>query len=227
MHSSRLLQTLLTVLPVLTAGTYSLGLAYHQGYLAAFGIDDSIFALAADKALYTGFISLTGMTFATAPYAVFSATALVLLIMVAAVLSSTDRANQIGERIKARVQKLRFEKVPSQSANELVDKSATLYAYVTGIILAPMLLLLIFLFSDKSGREQAEKEMASFIAGKAVTAQLFSPEVSAPFVGKLVMCGEKYCAFWTNTGSVIVGHDAIKKIVTSLPAPAGKAASKP
>lgn len=112
-------------------------------------------------------------------------------------------------------------------AGDLIDKSATAYGYMLWFVLVLLLLLVIAAFSDKIGREQAEKEVAEFQAGKATSAQLFSPQVPAPYLGKLVMCGDKYCAFWSSAGTIVVRHEAIDRIVTHNPSLKGAAAGKP
>jgi hypothetical protein len=56
-------QLIVTVLPVLSAGLYLLGLSYHQGYLSAFGIDDSLYPLPTDLALFSGLFALIGVSF--------------------------------------------------------------------------------------------------------------------------------------------------------------------
>lgn len=224
------LQTLLTVLPVLTASLYLLGLCYNQGYLAVFGIDDSLFPLANDRALFTGFVSLVTLTtliFPTIPYTVGAFVAFVVLILVAAVLSSTARVQSVVIRIKAWLARHLSTRLASPMAGDLIDKSATAYGYMLWFVLVLLLLLVIAAFSDKIGREQAEKEVAEFQAGKATSAQLFSPQVPAPYLGKLVMCGDKYCAFWSSAGTIVVRHEAIDRIVTHNPSLKGAAAGKP
>jgi hypothetical protein len=208
------LQTLLTVLPVLTAGLYLLGLSYNQGYLAVFGVDDSIFPLASDKALSTGFVSLVTFTFPAVIYAVGAFVAFIVLIFVAAVLSSTARFQSLVTRIKARITHRRPAEITSSIAGDLIDKSATVYWYASGFILALLLFLVMALLSDKVGREQAEREVAEYQSGKATSAQLFSPQVPGPYPSKLVMCGDKYCAFWSSAGTIVVRHEAIDRIVT-------------
>lgn len=224
------LQTLLTVLPVLTAGLYLLGLSYNQGYLAVFGIDDSIFPLASDKALFAGFFSLVTFTFPAALYAVGSFVAFIVLIFVAVVLSSTVRVQSVVTHIKdwtARRRPVGLTSPIASAASDIIDKSATVYWYASGFVIALLLLLMMVAFSSKVGREQAEKEVTEFQAGKAISAQLFSPQVPAPYLGKLVMCGDKYCAFWSSAGTVVVRHEAIDRIVTHNPSLKGMAAGKP
>lgn len=90
MNESRL-QTILTVVPVLSAGLYLMGTSYHQGYLGAFGLDDSQFPLGTDRSLFSGFLAF--VTFGLVPmlYAVFAIFTLAFTVLIAAVLSPHPR----------------------------------------------------------------------------------------------------------------------------------------
>lgn len=230
MKSSRFLQTLLTVLPVLTAGLYLLGLTFHQGYLEVFGIDDSVFPLASDRALVNGFFSLLVVSFPGVLYMLGAIGAFAILVMVVAILSSTKHVKAVVARVQSFFEKLKSKQpIASSVANDLVDKSTALYGYMVGILIAIILIAVMTSLSAKSGKEQAEKEIKDFNSGKATSTQLFSPELTTPYTGKLVMCGDKYCAFWGNNETIIIGHAGISKIIANKPVLTGKsaAATKP
>lgn len=228
MKPSRLLQTLFTVLPVLTAGLYLLGLTYHQGYLDVFGINDSVFPLASDRALLNGFFSLLVVSFPGILYMLGAIAAFVVLVVVVAVLSSTARVKAVVARGRIWLERRRpNQPIGSPIANNLVDKGAALYGYTAGLLLALLLSLVMVSLAAKSGKEQAEKEIEKFNAGKATRAQLFSSELEVPYTGILVMCGDKYCAFWGSNGTVIISHEGISKIITTKPTLIGKSISVP
>jgi hypothetical protein len=227
----RLFQSLLTVLPVLTAGLYLLGLTYHQGYLGEFGIDDSIFPLATDKALLAGFLSLVNITFPGLIYAVLMAIGFVLLVVATTVLSSTSRVRALIVRLR----KWRVDRFPNsthpQPAIDLIDRGATAYVYLSGVILILLLLVAIAVLSGKTGREQAEREISEFRQGRSARTEILSAQVEKPYLGKLVQCGEKYCAFWSDAGTVLLRHEVIDRAVIHPPASSKaapvKAASAP
>ena len=216
MSLPRPLQTLLTVLPVLSAGLYLLGLSYHQGYLDAFGLDDSLFPLSSDKALFKGFFSLVIVAFPAGVYAAFAIGSFVILIALAAILSSSARVRSIGAYIKKR-----FSKKPtpaiSSTAEVWLDKSAVVYGYVAGIVVGVALLVMIVGFSAKTGREQAEKEIKTFLEGRSSTVKLYSSQHPQEFVGRLVMCSSAYCAVWSNSGTLVIRHEAISRMVIHNP----------
>lgn len=214
MKPPRLLQTLLAVLPVLTAGLYLLGLSYNEGYLDAFGIDDSIFPIPSDKALFTGFYILVTLSFPSGLYAIGAIGTFIVLVVVVAVLTSVARVQSIVARIKTWLF-FRFRKLTvAPTADALLDKGATAYAYVSGFVVSLSLLLVMAALSSKTGREQAEKAMADYARGKTVVAEFFLHQSPKPLVGKLVMCGERHCALWSPEGTTIVRHDLVERIVT-------------
>nr|WP_315478551.1 hypothetical protein [uncultured Rhodoferax sp.] len=226
MNSSRIVQALLTVLPVLTAGLYLLGLSYHQGYLAAFGIDDSIFPIASDRALFNGFISLFTITFPAAIYTIGAFGAFVVMVIVAAILSSTTQVQSAVVRANAWINRWRST-TTSPVASDLVDKSAAIYGYATGLFLIYLSLLSMAALAAKSGGEQAQKEMMDFGSGRTTSVQFFSDKSPSPRLGKLVICGEKYCALWEATGTTLFRHEVIDRIVTYNHALKEKSTSKP
>lgn len=218
MKTTHSLQTLLTVLPVFTAGLYLLGMSYNQGYLSGYEINDSIFPLSNDKALFTGFIALIYLIPAGL-YAIVSLAAFMILLIIAAILSSTARVRSVSTRIHGWL----LHHIPkanlSPTTDALVDISSTAYGYIAGIILSVCLLLVMALSAEKSGGEQAKKEIRDFQSGKVGRATLFTSPATESYNGMLILCGDKYCAFWSNSGTTLLRHETINRIEISSPAP--------
>lgn len=213
MKPTRTLQTLLAVLPVFTTGLYLLGLSYQQGYLTTFGINDTVFPLASDQALFTGFLSLVNLTFPAGLYAIVALGALVILVFIAAILSSTTRAQSIVSSIRSWFPHSETKVTISPATGNLVEKSTSAYAYGAGFLVGVLLLFLITVSSFKSGEELATKEIANYQSGKTTRVEVFSSQAPRGYVGMLLLCGEKYCAFWSSTGTLLLRHEAIDRIV--------------
>lgn len=230
MTNSRL-QTILTVLPVLSTGLYLMGLTYHQGYLDAFGVDDSLFPLASDKALLSGFIAL--ITFGLAPmlYSIFAGLALAFTVMVAAVLSSHPSVKHWQSIVFTKRSKLQVKNAPSDAMNAFADKSATIYGYSVGFFLVVISLLVVAVLSGKSGKEQAVKEIRSFNDQVGNYATLYSPLLPAPTRTRQIICSLSHCAFWLGSESLVLRHESIERVVMHNPAVHGtlrdKAAQSP
>lgn len=220
MTNSRL-QTILTVLPVLSAGLYLMGATYHQGYLDAFGVDDSLFPLASDKALLSGFLAL--VTFGLVPmlYTILAVFVLAFTVMVAAVLSSHPRVKHWQSVVLTKLSKWRAKNAPSDTMNDLVDKSATIYGYSIGVFLVVISLVVVAVLSGKSGREQAVKEIRSFNDQASNYATLYSPLLPAPTRTRQIICSQSHCAFWLGSEALVLRHEGIERVVMHNPAVQG------
>lgn len=230
MNDSRL-QTILTVLPVLSAGLYLMGATYHQGYLGAFGLDDSQFPLATDKSLLSGFLAL--VTFGLVPmlYTLLAVFALAFTVMIAAVLSSHPRVKHWQAIVIAKLASWRAKNAPSETMNDLVDKSAIIYGYAVGVFLVVFSLIVVAVLSGKSGKEQAIKEIGSFKEEVGAYAILYSPLLPIPARAKQVICGSQHCAFWLGSETLVLRHESVERVVMHNPAVQGalrdKAAQRP
>ncbi|MGJ7498364.1 hypothetical protein ACSFA8_25325 [Variovorax sp. RT4R15] len=211
MNDSRL-KTLLTVLPVLSAGLYLFGATYLQGYLNAFGVDDSMFPASIDRLLFSGFIAL--VTFGLVPYvyAFLAMLALVAAVLIAAVLSSVPRVQRWQTILTKKVGNLRSDRKPSPVVNALLDKGETIYVYALGTFAIALLLVLLVVLSSRTGKEQAEREIDSFSQGKGNYVQLLADMTPMAIKAKQVICGATHCAFWTGNETIILRHEQVKQI---------------
>jgi hypothetical protein len=198
-----------------------MGTTYHQGYLGAFGIDDSQFPLATDRSLLSGFLAL--VTFGLVPmlYALFSFFALTFTAMISAVLSSHPRVKHWQTIVIAKMASWRGKNAPSKTMNDLVDKSATIYGYGAGVFLVVLSLVVVAVLSEKSGKEQAIKEIKSFKEEVGAFAILYSPLLPSPARAKQVICGPSHCAFWLGSETLILRHESVERVVMHNPAVQG------
>lgn len=206
------LQTILTVIPVVSAGLYLLGATYHQGYLDGFGVDDSLFLLAPDRSLLLGFFSL--ISFAIVPM-IYTGLAIVLLILaavIAAVLSSTEKAKSWQVALERKFKRGLINRQPSQKVVNLLDKSATLYIYIVGIALLFIILLAIAVLSLNGGREQASKEIKDFETGKGNYVNLKEKSQPASVKAKQITCGISHCAYWLGNEAIILRHEDVDRV---------------
>lgn len=216
MTTSRV-QTALTVLPVLSAGLYLMGATYHQGYLDAFGVDDSLFPLASDKALLSGFLALVSFGLVPMLYTIFAALFLAFTVMISAVLSSHPRVKHWLSVVLFRRPKWRIKTAPSAAMNDLVDRSAIIYGYCIGVFLLTLSLVFVAILSGKSGREQAIKEIRSFDEQVGNFATLHTPLLPSPIRTKQIICGQSHCAFWLGSDSLVLRHESVERLVMHNP----------
>lgn len=105
--TSSKLATLLTVLPVLTAGLYATGQSHQQGYLFEYGLEDVLFADSAERVLMSGFVALMNLGGKPLMYSFFAAMSLVIVTCIVAMLMSSDRGQNIKTLLLERVQNWR------------------------------------------------------------------------------------------------------------------------
>lgn len=213
MNSSRL-QILLTVLPLLSAGLYLMGATYHQGYLEAFGLDDSLFALSLEKALLTGFVALVTVGALPMFYLWLATLALTIFALFVTAVLSHPRFRRLLSDAAARVRNRLPRPALSTIATEIVDRSASAYTHSGFALLTLLLLLFVAVLSAQSGREQGFKEARNFAERKGNYVTLYSARLDGPIVAKQIFCNASHCAFWLGTEGVVLRHEDIERLVT-------------
>jgi hypothetical protein len=213
--SERVVNVLVAILPLLSAALYLLGFSYHQGYLAAFGVDESLYPLALDRALFTGLLAFIGMSFPAVAYALGALCALVIALLVATILSSTASVRSITLSFLRRLPGWRLSHPPSETASALLDRSFVLYGYGIGIVAVLVSLLAMAALSSARGREQAEREISDHKSDRGWTTQVSTRETDLPPRVKLLVCGEHWCSFWSEVGAVTVPRSAIAQMRTA------------
>lgn len=206
------LPTLLTVVPVLSAGLYLLGATYHQGYLDGFGVDDSLFLLSTDRSLLLGLFSLLSFALVPMIYSGLSVVLLIIAVVIVAVLSSTDRAKKWLAVFESKFRSRPIKVQPSETVVSLVDKGAMLYLYIFGVALVFAILLVIAVLSLNGGREQAAKEIKDFENNKGNYVQLKEKSQLRPVKARQINCGSTHCAYWLGNETVILRHDDVDRV---------------
>jgi len=190
-----------------------MGQTYHQGYLGGFGIDESMFIEATDRTLLSGFYALVNIGIKPIIYSAAASVALVFIAIISAILFSSERAENLKATILTRAQAFRSHTPISPKMVELVDLSTKIYTYTAAIFTIFILTLVLFLFSSKSGNEQAEKEKISFKKSSANTSMVYSSALQAPTNAKLIACGAIHCAFWLGGSAIVIKIDQVDKII--------------
>ncbi|MFM2112377.1 MAG: hypothetical protein RLZZ271_1037 [Pseudomonadota bacterium] len=217
MNQSRL-SIILSILPVITAGLFLLGLAYHEGYLEMFGLDDSLFPVSKDRILVFGFLSLVSIS---TPSLFYTITALMILLS-AVVISGVIFS---GSPLLARMTKrLSLDKKSEQKNEEVLSEyerfkrllATTLgYLGMSGILI--LFFIVIVFLSLNSGRQQALSEIKAFSMSQENYVTLHSALLERPERVKQLVCSSSHCAFWTGSSTVVLRHEQIQKIVASRP----------
>lgn len=209
-----MLQTALTVLPIVMASLYLLGLTFHQGFLLEFGIEETLFPLSVDRTLFQGFVAL--MTLGAKPlyYAVIAMLAVFSTALLAVLLASNQRIRSWGHRLVVWLIPSSNTKPLSAGASRIFDRVSAAFIYAVGALAIYIALLVVALTATKSGREQAShlKEQAAKNGDDVVV--LYPSNGASPITGKPILCNTLHCAYWLGKEAVILKHESVERIVT-------------
>ena len=211
------IKTLLTILPVLTAFLYMIGGTYHQSYLEAFGIEDSMFSLSIDRLLFLGFYVLIQFSLIPVMYSFLFVLVFILVIAILILLSSATKVQGWYGWIVSHLKKSNPEPPPTPVMKAFLQKLDVLSTWAIGIFLIFMLLLLVAFLSRNIGHKQALDEIQDFTDSKGYFVNLTSDQFATDIRAIQIICGTTYCAYWSGTKSAILKHEQIKKIVGHLP----------
>ncbi len=216
MSDSHFFKTLAIVVPVTTAGLYLLGLTYHEGFLAAYGIEPSLFPLASEIALLQGFFVFAPAAFSLKPvlYAVIAMFGVLFMAVIAYVLASNSRVQAIQIRFFSR--KLRIDKKNpeiKQKIGDFVEKSEAIYQYFIGAFLIFLVTILVAGFAYKSGTELAVISLEKFNDNESKWVMLHFSNADSPKRAQQIICNTTHCAFWLGNEALILAHDKIEKVV--------------
>ena len=211
-----MLKIVLTIVPVLSWGLYLMGATYLQGYLAEFGIDDSMFVLPTDRLLLSGFFSVVNFGLLPFLYAVFAFLLLILAVVASAGLFALPRARArlVLCRRRAVVWLRRHRKVsrfflPVMMA---VDNMGTVCLYLAGPLVVLLLLIFMVKMSSLTGLEHARKEKADFARATGSYVEVSESASAAVMKAKQLVCSSAYCAFWLGAEAVVLKTDQINRI---------------
>ncbi|WP_399678254.1 hypothetical protein [Xenophilus sp.] len=207
------LQTLLTVLPVLSGGLYVIGATYQEGYLAGFGVENSLFTLPPDRLLFLGLTSLISFGIVPMAYGFLTVLALIAAVLIAAVLSSFPAVQQLQTKLLVRLTVKRKWGKAAPSMMALVDKSEVLYGYAIGASAVVLALVSAAVFSSRTGGQHAEQDIKKWQEGRTRTSTVVI-DGEPPIRAFQIACGQTYCAFWTGAEAQLVRHEQIKRLST-------------
>lgn len=201
-------------IPSATAILYLFGLTYHIGYLKAFGIEDSLFALASDKTLFTGFIATIDIGFMPATLIFFVVAIFFLLVLLLVILIFyTSIGERLRTKLTAKLKSWQYKGKPHPEANTIIDKIGVWLIYSATIFIILFIFASITLLAHKSGEKQASREMHEFPESARKITTVYSPLIKMPTNTLQIMCSDRYCAFWTGKETIVLKHDEITCLV--------------
>jgi hypothetical protein len=212
------LQTALAVLPVVTGELYLMGYCFYVGNLLTYGLTDSLFPLGIDRAILFGFLTLISASFEPMADATLAMTALLMVVVVAAALSSTSRVKRwqriAAARVNSWILSVRSDNKPLPALNNLVDKGLVPVVYFGGTALLIAASIVVAVLSLGAGRKQGTKEIAEFRDRRGIYVSVESAAFPSPVEAKQIVCNASHCAYWLGHEAVVLQHDKVDRVIT-------------
>ena len=198
----------MALVPLLTAALYLLGLSYHEGYLEIYGLNNSQFPIASDKALSTGFLTFSIESFPLRIYS-FSIAFLILLRLSFFQDFLSFFQNEFREK---NLNKIPRTKINFKNGWNLLFLLMRLF----GIL---FILVVIVVNAYESGKAQANFEQTNVTNTNTTISNIVykredNSKVPFEFIGNAIsiICNSNLCAYWVKNETRILQIDRIEKI---------------
>lgn len=209
-----MIRIVLTILPIITAGLYLIGLAFHQGYLEAFGIEETLFPLSVDRTLFQGLAALLTLGANAIIYSLLAVMVLFISAVTVAVLSSNEMIrNWTNLSVNKFKPKMQVKSTIPTWASELIETTANMLVYIGIVFFLYAALLLVAIFATLSGKEQSIQFIKKTADLKSGYVTLHIENSTDTLIGKSIICGSPYCAYWVDNEVVLLKNDSISKVV--------------
>lgn len=189
-----------------------MGTTYYQGYLDGFGLDDSLFPLAMDKSLFSGFIALANVGLMPGLYMVLAILALLCAIFFVELFFSLTNGSRWRFIIESKFSSPLKKESTTEETSELSQKVANFLSNSFKVFLIFLSLIMVAYLAGESGQEQAIKTIRSFKNQENNHITLHSPLFPKPTRMMQIVCGQSHCAFWNGNKSLVLRHEQIERI---------------
>lgn len=229
------LQAGLTLLPLITAFLFLLGVASHSGYLSVFKVDSSEFPLTFEQTLLTGAISLSLnlLPFIGFPIIAFGVACALWAIIVIAyqkwvklfrkINSLCNLINEflLKSRLIKWLQQYGIQPHESKRWVDIMDRALKLYVKGCVILCSCGVVFITASLSYEDGAGIARTKIEEMMNNQSSLANKISYASHPEGVLALrIVCNASLCAFWTKqNGTIYIRHEKIEKnsIPSTLP----------
>lgn len=212
------LKYLLAALPLMTAAIYLCGMAYHVGYLEAYGLTNDQFPLASDESILLGFISLVRMLQNKIFIAGGVIVGMLSLLLLASLTAEWRKAlwrktvfPSLCRKVISWVESKRPSKENSAPYLSWFEWLAILYGVFAVLTVPTALVCMVALFSFLQGVDTADDEQKNMAKGYFSKHQALVTLTTTDNPMILVACNANHCAYWDKDGTAILRHDQINK----------------
>ena len=197
-----------------TAGLYTLGLAFHLGFLAELGIEETLFPLSLDRTLFQGFVSFTHMGVKAIVLLLVAAEGIVLVGLAAnLVISLAKKSDWLENKTATLIERKNESSRPPRSG--FVQFAHKMLVYSSVLFIVFMGTLVVVFLSDIAGRESALKLKENVRNGLLKTTSIALKEGNKELKGVSIVCNQNQCAYYVGSQVVIVNLSDIKSETVS------------
>ena len=204
------------IIALVTAGLYTYGLAFYQGYLAYWGIEESLFIQSFERTLFHGFLASSHLGMRALVFLVIvfigAFTVVAFFIWLAKKFKNNTWFQALFYKPSATKEKVKVSK----------------HLKVTGLLalatywglLALLLLVSLLEIAGNFGKNVAADQHRKFIAGK--TSPVTVQTIEDVTMGMPIVCSTTHCAFFIE-GAVKIMPLSTVKFIESKPSKAQQA----
>lgn len=204
---------LLTILTVLSAIFFTAGQVYYQGYLGAYGLDDSLLVQEKEKSILNGaFLLIKGITASMPILNTLIYSLIVLVLIIVLIPTHKIDINKVlpVEKIKA----LQISACKINFLESFLRKIQLILISTLIFVFAYVVITFIVSNTLQFGKASAQKEQELFAKGQGNTVVVSIQDNDSPLKAKHITCGDQYCAFWLGDKALVLKTENIEQIQT-------------
>ena len=174
-----------------TASLFTYGLTYHQGFLAYWGLEETMFPLSLERSLFQGFVASSHLGAKTlAPLLGVSLACFAALLFFSWIWGRLQASRWLSRRRGPG---------PASSRVELALPAWIAYAarwvqWSYWALVGFVVLMLTLVVADRLGRDAAQQRHASLRSGAQAPVTV-NHRLKGPLLGHALICSDTHCAY--------------------------------
>lgn len=211
MDNDRGLKLVVTLLPLIAAWLYVIGVAHHQGFLSAYGAHYSLFGLGFEDALLNGAIALFYLSLPNLIYPALLLLMLVIaLVMIGAILLN-KRPRLFFRKIRKKFKVVKPIRKVEPAVEKALEGVLTANSFLGAFVVVLLLFGLSILVGYKSGQSSARESMKKHSNASVPGLNIEGVRI------QIVRCNDEFCLVWDGEASKQVPRAALNNITMPTP----------
>ena len=191
------------IVTAITALLYIVGMAYHESYLAAFGLLKSQFPISHEITLFKGFASLATVGISKVFYIFF----VVIFVTIIAIVIETSLSKGKRDAAKSYIKNLLPIPKNTPGTSMIFRKIFVTFEITSIATVFFLLLILTILVSAHAGKAKAKSILDRCTRSSAIKTVINSKDKQSPIDGCPIACSSRQCAYISGKNVIIVNND--------------------